>query len=151
MGLKGNEFWKLRPRSGRRAIWESPDDLRNACEEYFQYVIDTPLEEDSVIAYQGKATHEPLKKMRTMSIEGLCVFLGISRRTWLNYKEKDDFIQVSEEVHSIMYDYKIAGASAGLLNQSIIARDLGLKDKTELTGEDGGPIKQQITFNPVSR
>jgi len=128
---KGNQFWKLAPKQGRNAIWEKPEDLRSACEEYFEYVISTPLEEDGTFAFQGIVTHEPIQKMRTMSIEGLCVFLGIVRQTWNNYKAKDEFLVVTEYVTNVMYDYKITGAASGLLNPSIIVRDLKLRDAVD--------------------
>jgi len=129
---KGNQFWKLAPKQGRRPIWEDPEVLRKACEEYFEYVVDTPIEEDGTFAFQGQVTHEPIKKMRTMSIEGLCVFLGIVRQTWNTYKIKEEFLAVTEYVTNVMYDYKIAGAAAGQLNQSIIVRDLGLRDTSDI-------------------
>ena len=37
----------------------------------------------------------------------------------------------------------LSGAAADMLNANIIARDLGLSDKSELTGKGGGPIKIQ--------
>ncbi len=44
-------------------------------------------------------------------------------------------------VDEIIRTQKFQGASADLLNANIIARDLGLADKTELTGKDGGPVR----------
>lgn len=36
---------------------------------------------------------------------------------------------------------KFTGAAADLLNPMIISRDLGLADKSELSGPDGGPME----------
>ena len=41
----------------------------------------------------------------------------------------------------IIRTQKFAGAAADLLNANIIARDLGLADKNEVTGKDGGPVE----------
>ena len=41
----------------------------------------------------------------------------------------------------IIRTQKFEGASADLLNPNIIARDLGLADKSELTGAGGGAIE----------
>jgi len=43
-----------------------------------------------------------------------------------------------------MYALKFEAAAGGLLNPNIIARDLGLAERTELTGRDGEPIKTQL-------
>jgi hypothetical protein len=79
--------------------------------------------------------------MRAMTIEGLCIFLDIEQRTWLNYTKREDFIPVTSRACEIIRTQKFAGAAADLLNANIIARDLGLADKNELTGKDGGALE----------
>jgi hypothetical protein len=69
------------------------------------------------------------------------LFLDISRQTWNDYKKLPDFIAVTEQAENVIRSQKFGGAAAGLLNANIIARDLGLSDKTELTGKDGGAIE----------
>jgi poly(A) polymerase Pap1 len=51
-----------------------------------------------------------------------------------------DFSTVITDIEKTIYTQKFQGASADLLNANIIARDLGLSDKTELTGKDGKPL-----------
>lgn len=77
--LPGNKFWLVRSSHGRKPIFETPDDLWNAACEYFQWVEENPLYEDRLVTFQGSATHEPVAKMRAMTIAGLCLFLDISR------------------------------------------------------------------------
>lgn len=69
-----------------------------------------------------------LPKMRAMTISGLCIHLGISRQGWHEYRQKEDFSAICERVEDIIRDQKFSGAAADLLNPSIIARDLGLRD-----------------------
>ena len=47
----GNEFWKLRSKHGRDKLFQSPELLWDAAEEYFQWSVDNPLIE---IDYKGK-------------------------------------------------------------------------------------------------
>lgn len=140
---KGNQFWKARSSHGRKPIFASPDDLWEAATEYFQWVEDNPLWEDRVTSYQGVNTHEPVAKMRAMTITGLCIFLDISAQAWSEYKRRDGFGEITARVDEIIRTQKFAGAAADLLNANIIARDLGLADKSELTGKDGGPIQTE--------
>lgn len=137
---KGNQFWKARSSHGRKPIFASPDDLWEACTEYFQWVEDNPLWEDKVTSFQGVNTHEPLAKMRAMTISGLCIFLDVTRSTWDEYRKREGFSDIVTQVEEIIRDQKFSGAAADLLNANIIARDLGLADKSELTGKGGGPI-----------
>ena len=66
-----------------------------------------------------------------MTIDGLSRFLHINYNTWLLYKKREDFIEVTRDIESVIYEQKFTGASADLLNSNIIARDLGLIDKTK--------------------
>ena len=136
----GNRFWEARSSHGRKPIFEAPDALWEASSEYFEWTEVNPLYEDKIVTYEGVATHEPMAKMRAMTISGLCLFLDISRRTWDDYKVRKDFIPVCERVEQVIRDQKFGGAAANLLNANIIARDLGLADRSEHTGPGGGPM-----------
>ncbi len=137
----GNQFWKARSSHGRKPIFASPEDLWNAAVEYFEWVEANPLYEAKAFAFQGVVTVESLPKMRAMTIGGLCIFLDIDQTTWSEYGRREDFFRVVTRVEAIIRDQKFAGAAADLLNPNIIARDLGLADKSELSGKGGAPIE----------
>lgn len=128
---KGNQFWKARTKHGRDKLFASKDALWEACCEYFEWVEDNPLWEMKPFHYQGVVTQEPVPKMRAMTLDGLCVFLDINKATWVRWREDNDFCDVVTRVDSIIREQKFAGAAAELLNPNIIARDLGLTDKSE--------------------
>ena len=127
----GNQFWKVRSSHGRKPIFSSHEDLEAACEEYMQWVDDNPLYEDKITSFQGVNSHEPIAKMRAMTLDGLHLFLDIDDNTWRNYRAKKDFMQVVTRVERAIRSQKFAGAAADLLNANIIARDLGLVDKQD--------------------
>lgn len=140
----GNSFWKARSKHGRNKLFESADDLWDACTEYFQWVEENPLLEMKAFAYQGIVVQEPVAKMRAMTINGLCIFLDIDETTWRDWRNSQDFSTVVTRVEKIIYEHKFVGAAADLLNPNIIARDLGLAEKKELSGPDGGPIQSTL-------
>lgn len=140
----GNQFWKARSSHGRSPIFATPDDLWAAAIEYFDWVEANPLYEAKPFAYQGEVTIKEIAKMRAMTIDGLCIFLDIARRTWDGYSEREDFLPVTTRVEEIIFTQKFEGASADLLNANIIARELGLADKSELSGKGGGPLVVQV-------
>lgn len=137
----GNRFWEARSSHGRNPIFGSPDDLWKACTEYFEWAENNPLIEEKLFSYQGVISRDTVAKMRAMTISGLCTFLDIDQSTWENYRSREDFFRVVVRVENVIRDQKFAGAAAELLNPNIIARDLGLSEKQELTGKDGGPIE----------
>jgi hypothetical protein len=136
----GNKFWEVRSSHGRAPLFASPDDLWTACVEYFDWVEANPLMEDRIISFQGAATHVDVAKMRAMTVSSLCIFLDISVRTWAEYRAKEDFSPITTRVDEIIRTQKFQGAAADLLNPNIIARDLGLAEKSELSGPNGGPV-----------
>lgn len=139
----GNQFWQARSSHGRKPIFPDAATLWEAACEYFAWVESNPLKEAQAFAYQGAVTVHELSKMRAMTLAGLCIFLDIDRTTWAEYAKREDFSPVTSRIDEIIRTQKFEGASAGLLNANIIARDLGLADKSELTGRDGGPVQVQ--------
>lgn len=109
--------------------------------DYFEWVDDNPLWEDKLVTFQGDATHEPVAKMRAMTIGGLCIFLDISQHAWGEYRNREDFGPVAKKIEDIIRNQKFSGAAADLLNANIIARDLGLVERQEHSGPGGGPIQ----------
>lgn len=127
----GNQFWRARSTHGRKPIFADPNVLWEACVEYFDWVEDNPLIETKLASFQGEHELVEVPKIRAMTIDGLCLFLDIDSSTWDNYKKKEDFIGVVTQADKVIRDQKFSGAAADLLNANIIARDLGLRDKTE--------------------
>src|SRR5262245_53579495 len=79
-----------------------------------------------------------------MTKRGLCLYLGIEHTTWSAWKkDRPDLLPAIERVESVIYTQKFSGAAANLLNANSIARELGLADKTELQGKDGGPVQHE--------
>lgn len=137
---KGNRFWEARSTHGRKPIFKTPEKLFEACQEYFIWVEDNPLYEAKAFFHQGEVTIAQIPKMRAMTIGGLCTFLDIDRTTWLEYTRREGFSNVTRAIEEIIKNQKFVGAAADLLNANIIARDLGLADKSELTAKDGAPL-----------
>jgi hypothetical protein len=164
---KGNQFWKARAKSGRDKIFKTPEIMWDSACEYFQWVEDNPLEK--AIVYQGEVSKDGESLMRAMTVKGLCIFWGVNTDYLTDFidnlkldaevvsAQNKEFSRVIKTIREIIDTQKFEGASAGLLNPNIIARDLGLTDKqaTELTGKGGGSIKTdqttRIVFKPVGK
>jgi hypothetical protein len=146
---KGNRFWEARSSHGRKKLWEDPEQLWDACTQYFTWVEDNPLWEIKPFNNQGEIVEAPIAKMRAMTIGGLCIYLGMARRSWDEYRKREDFLPVIEMAEEAIRDQKFSGASAGLLNANIIARDLGLSDKQDVTS-GGEKIANSWTIVPVT-
>jgi len=136
---KGNQFWKLRSKHGRDKIFATPELMLEAAYEYFEWCEKNPLIE---IDYRGSAppVKVELPKMRAFTMEGLAMYLDVNTVYFNQFEEninnkKDqlskDFSKVITHVKEIIRKQKFEGAASGFLNANIIARDLGLREKSE--------------------
>lgn len=137
----GNQFWKIRSKHGRDKLFESPDLLWKAATEYFEWCDKNPLKEEKGFAFQGVVTTEEFNKMRAYTLTGLCLYLGCNDAYFRIFKAQladgeQDFNTVLDKIQMVIYTQKFEGAAADLLNPVIIARDLGLKDRTDHTTDD---------------
>lgn len=142
----GNRWWEARSSHGRNPKFETAEMLEDACLQYFEWNESNPLYKDQLVTFQGVASHEPVAQMRAMSLHGLCMFIGIARSTWDEWKKsRPDFSGVIAKVEDAVFRQKFEGASADLLNASIIARDLGLADKKDVVSSDGSMTPQDTS------
>lgn len=143
--LPGNQFWKQRSRHGVRPTFpEGPEGaqmLLESCQDYFEWCEDNPLYEAKLVSYEGISTLEQVPKVRAFTINGLTLFIDVTDRQWREWRQsRHDLLPVIEWAEKTIRDQKFTAAAAGLLNANIISRDLGLADKTEISGPGGGPI-----------
>jgi hypothetical protein len=141
----GNQFWRLRLKDGREKSYESFEDLALRCYEYFEfkendyeYVEESHVKEGSVM----------IRKKTPLLFEELYTFLGISRNTWKNYKERgNDFLTLYTHVEDIINGQKKRGAYIGIFNANIVKADLGMVDKTETKNTHEVEVFKGIDLN----
>lgn len=156
----GNHYWRLRETHGRNLEYQSAQELAEGVLAYFQWVDSNPWYKNeqlkTPIKRKNKETEEDefttitqIPTARPYSIVGLCVHLGIDFKTWKAYCQREGFIQICTRAEEIIETQQLEGAAVGAFNANIIARKLGLTEKSELTGKDGGPLegKFDITLN----
>lgn len=117
-----------------------------AATEYFQWVDDNPwikIEQlkRPTVSYDetGKPTVHAIAELptaRPYTLKGFCLYLDCGHNYWDQFKKAkaidDDFSVIISRIEDIIYTQKFEGAAVGAFNPSIIARDLGLADKTEV-------------------
>lgn len=96
-----NQFWKLRSKTGRKKLFETPELLLEACREYFNWVDAHPWYKPEQLKkpYEEEYTDPKGKKQKRMvyiakvptarpyTIQGLCIYLDCNT-LWFNQFEK---------------------------------------------------------------
>lgn len=125
-----NQFWRARSKHGADAIMKDAQTLYEACVEYFEWIEENPLIEEKVGFSKGRTCRADMNKVRAMTASGLSLFLGITHKTWIEWKKtRDDLKPIIEWAETVIWNQKFSAAAAGLLNANIISRELGLADK----------------------
>lgn len=151
---KGNQYWKLRKpeNAGRNKIFKTPNDLLQKAYEYFQWIDDNPFETVSTTTTNNNLGMSVTEKKdvhrRPYTWSGFYVFAGVFSIE--AYRERKDYSEVIKEIDDIIFTQKFEGATAGLFNSNIIARDLGLRDSKDLTTNGKELNVPVISLDPLS-
>ena len=126
-------------------------DLRKAATEYFEWCDDHPLLEEDTAVYQGDVTRFDKKKVRPYTLRGFAIYLNVAVGQLERLRgDTGDLGTAMQLIEQVIYTQKFENAAAGILNAAIISRDLGLADKQELSGVDGGPIQTEEVSNDAA-
>lgn len=165
----GNRFWELRLRHGRKRVIQSPKALWDNAVQYFQWCEENPLMEAEQVKNPAKPYKTPdtkegdliipgewivpapiieMPKMRAFTKGGFALACGLNAWKEIDALKEvsEDFSQVVTRIENVIYEQKFTGAAAGFLNPNIIARDLGLMEKTE-TNLKGNGFSFNLTMN----
>lgn len=126
------------------------DELLSGASAYVEWVTDNPLLEDCAGLSKGFVVRYDMKKARAMTYKAFAGFIGTSEKELQKLRGQPEFEVAFDMIDQVFYAQKFEHAAAGLLNAAIIARDLGLADKQELTGRNGGPLQVEQTNHEVN-
>ena len=128
-------FWKQRHRNaGRPKLFESPEMLREAADEYFE-ITAARFWKEQKLSNGGKVVE--MKISPPFTLAGFCLFVGASRHWWNEMKAREEkakdsqFLEVIRYISETIELQQFEGASIGAFNANIISRNLGLVDKKE--------------------
>lgn len=137
---KGNQFWKERSKHGREKTFATPELLWEAACEYFTWCEENPIKDPRSFGQRNI--------QRPFTIVGMCRFLGVNS-VYLQQMEEylrervdeqsKEFSNIIILIKETIYQQKFENAVIGVYKENIIARDLGLTDKRDIT-TDGDPL-----------
>jgi len=125
-----------RVRPGQPPIFKSPIELWEKALEYFEWEDGQELNEVKGVGFQGDYSLQDIPHKPPYTIQGLCIYCNLSSSSLFDYSKRPEYSEVIGLVKEIIFKQKFNGAVVGLYNANIIARDLGLKDKVDVTTND---------------
>lgn len=155
--------WLKRTRVNTMKLFDTPELLLEAADEYFEYTNKRRLYRTEFNGKDAIECHIPLSVPFT--IHGFCLFTNSSPGWFRGFKydmeqrlkrgrENNDrydsdlkFAAVLQYIENTMYAQKFEGATSGIFKEGIISRDLGLTDKTETKMDVAVGPKQVFIIN----
>ena len=118
-------------------IWDTPEKLQEDIDAYFDWCDNNPIEK---VEIHGKDAEECIIKLqRPYTVEGLCQWLGIVRRTLLNYHKEEshaEYNDIVDKAKEKITRQKLEYGHLGMFNHNIVKFDLtnnsSYKDKQEV-------------------
>lgn len=134
-----NKFWKLRSRHGREKIFKESKTMLLAAYDYFETNQKNTWYKKEVIKggdLAGQIIDVPMET--PLSLEGLTQFWGVNRKYLSDFEKslpegENDFSPVIAHIREVIERQQFEGAVVGAFNANIIARKLGLSEKTDIT------------------
>lgn len=123
--------------TGRPRTYDDPEELEADALRYFDWCDQNPWYKKELLKggdLAGLMFDVPIPRPYTW--EGLATFIGVTSRSirgWKNDPDRKDFFPVLSRIGDRIHSQKLEGATIGLYNPGIVARDLGLVDKQEVT------------------
>lgn len=141
---QGDKFWTKRmPFAGQIPAFASAQELYEAASEAFSWLHDHPLREEVLFHNKGAVVRTFTTRPRAFTWRGVALCMGISDAAFVHYRKNEEFKPVVDWIESVIHTQKFQGAAVGIFNPNFIARDLGMADRSEVTGKDGGPLATQ--------
>ena len=141
-------YWERRKKVGKPKAIQTPQKLWDLACEYFQSVDENPgFKKDFIKGGEMAGTIVDIETMRPYTWEGLEDFLfekGII--TNLNdYRQNtdgryQDYAGIIRAIGKVIFNRNFSGAAMNFLNSNLIARQLGLAEKTQLKVSEEQPL-----------
>lgn len=152
-----NQLWKQikDPDQGNKSF-KSANALWKRSLEYFEWCDNNPFYKSEQLKKPGTGmvvgdkfipgeTLVDMPVKRPYTLKGLCIFLGVNEKYFNTFVRKhevkeikvdrSDWLEVIAKIKDIVGNQQYEGAAAGFFQANIVARMLGLADKTEAKNE----------------
>lgn len=136
-----NEYFvPFKAKGGRPRKFVTPAKLLDAFREYLddrkERVINMSKFDVGSVGESFINKEEKRVKHHPLSIADFCVFVGCSREWWKSLP--DEFAEAKSLISDYIFTFQLKGAENGEFNANLVARQLGLADKKEVSASGEG-------------
>lgn len=112
--------------------YRTPQDLRIAAMQYFEWAIANPMKKPEAIKGGNMAGNiVEVELPRPWTLTGLCTYLGMSLKSWMTFHNEDkrEFNELVDFLEDAIKTQKLEHALIGNYNPAIVSKDLGMIER----------------------
>lgn len=110
----------------------TPEQLFDMAVKYFTWAEENALKAAETASFQGIVTENLVHKVRVFTLNGLCLFCGITANAIHNWRKQPGFGDVVEFIDNVIYEQKFQLAANGIINASFIGKEIGIDKAPEI-------------------
>lgn len=147
---KNNQYYLKRIVSGRPPKY-TPKQWAEKMMDYLDYMDGHTWDKQEAIKSGDKVgTLISVPTKTPLTIQGFCNFAGVSSELYARYKSDkgfEDYHGITTYMDGIIKQNQLEGSMVGAYNPNIVARLLGLAEKTETDHTSGGQSLPPVVIN----
>lgn len=156
--LQGNHLWKNRTKHGRDRLFSSAPLLWEEACKYFAWCDSNPWVRWELTKYQGMAEEDSVPIGRPYTIEGVCVYLGVSASYFRGIKhlvkehieegrntpEEMEMLETVIMIETVIRAHQLEGAILGVYTANLVARINGIHDTINTATLSDATLKLEV-------
>lgn len=155
--MKSSKLWS-KPRAGFAAIFTDPEELEAQARAYFNFCDTTPWFRAEPVKYEGYGNTMELPLGRPYTMDGFCVFVGVSQG-YFNVRlmrlralqdegkateQEIELIEVIDWIMTVVRTQQLEGAAVGVFKESLVARINGLAENIKQETNNTAAVRIEV-------
>lgn len=111
----------------------TPETVFNLAVKYFSWAENQAIKAIETASFQGVVTENLVHKPRVFTLNGFCLYCGVTASSIQSWRASPGFADVMEFIDSVIREQKYQMAASGIVNPGMISKELGIDKPQEIT------------------
>lgn len=110
----------------------TPETVFNLAVKYFSWAEDQAIKAIETASFQGVVTENLVHKPRIFTLNGFCLYCGVTASSIQSWRASPGFAEVVEFIDSVIHEQKYQLAASNLINAGFVGKEIGIDKATEV-------------------
>lgn len=110
----------------------TPETVFNLAVKYFSWAESQAIKAIETASYQGVVTENLVHKPRIFTLNGFCLYCGVTASSIQSWRASPGFSEVMAFVDSVIHEQKYQLAAANIINAGFVGKEIGIDKPAEV-------------------